>query len=126
MKRCRLGAAALVLLLVFGGFSSFRLRIFCSGVVSAVEEAGAAAQKQDWSGARASTERARDSWTRGRSMAAVFSDHAPLEQVDTLLALLDTALARRDGAVFADVCAQLITTLNALSEAHQLSPENLL
>lgn len=123
MKRCRYGAAALVLLLILGLLSSRRMEKFCAEVADEVSRAGIA---EDWSTAEALTDRAQKSWDRGRSLAAVLSDHDPLEQVDSLLALLDTALNRRDGPVFSDICTQLVQTLNALSEAHQLNFENLL
>lgn len=126
MKRCRFGAAALVLLMIFGLLGSRWFRAFCDGVAEEAEAAATAAREADWPRAEALTDRARDSWDRGRSPAAVLSDHDSLEQVDTLLALLDTALVRRDGAAFADVCTRLVQMLNDLSEAHRLSLENLL
>lgn len=123
MKRCRFGAAALAALLILGLLSSRWMGRHCGSLARIALQAAEAAQQEDWDAANDQITLIRQRWETRRSFAAVLSDHAQLDAVDSLLAILGPG-ARR--ATFRDNALRLAQALAALKESQTFSWSNLL
>lgn len=122
MKRCWFGAAALAALLIFGVLSSRWMENHHGAVAAHIDRAADAAAREDWDTALAEAALARQRWAAGRGFAAVLADHAPMEEVDALLALLGPGA---EPAAFRENCLRLSRALSALGGSQSLSWANL-
>ncbi len=117
MKRCRFGLAVLVLLLALGllcgrwteKFFAEASRQICLAAEAPPEEAGILVRK------------VYAQWNRRRCLHAVLFDQDPLEEADTLFALLDPGSEN-----FRENCLRLSLVLEALARAQQPCLENVL
>lgn len=126
MKQLRLGAAILLLLLIFGIWLTFAMEGLHGELKQELTRASEAACREDWATARACAGRARDHWQRHRRFAAALLDHGPLEETDALFAELEVYDARSMAADFAAVCALLARQAEAMGESQRLSWWNFL
>lgn len=116
MKRCWFGAAALILLLILGLLCSAWTGRFFS-------EAAAQLSRAADSELKAATELIRpvqEKWLRWRDFHAALYDHTPMEEIDTLFALLDPG-----ADTFRETCIRLSQAMKALAQAQQPTLENL-
>ena len=119
MKRCWAGVALLVVLLISAwltGTGMHRRHSFCA---EQIEQAAAAALAGNWEEAHLLTARVRSQWERDRSPAAVLTDHAPLDEIDTLLRQLEPAAAHRNSPGYAQLCLQLAQIWEALARDYK-------
>ena len=126
MRRCWFGAAALVGLLVLGLFSTGWMRYHSETITGNLDRAAAAAEAGDWNQASELVTRAQKHWNSGKFLGAILSDHAPMDQIETQMALLENARARRDTAAVRDLCTRITQALKAMAQSQQLTWENLL
>ena len=121
MKRCWLGGALLLLLLLAGLWSSRSFDRFCQSLsrdmIRAAELAG-----EDRDAALVLTSRVLQRWERRRKLAAVISDHEPMEQIEEDFRLLTREAEEED---FRETCLRLSSQLEALGSGQRFSLENL-
>lgn len=121
MKRCWLGGALLLLLLLVGLLTSRGFDSFCQSLsrdmARAAELAGENREE-----AQILTTRVRRRWESRRKLAAVLSDHAPMEQIEENLRLLTRAAEEED---FRETCLRLSAQLEALGSGQKFSLANL-
>ena len=124
MKRFFIGAGLLIALLSGGILSSAWLGRNFEPLPPMLEQAAAAAEEGAWDRAVRLADRAEQRWQELWKITAVFVDHAPMEQIDTLFAQLKVCEGSQPD--FAKLSARLARELEALSEIHSPAWWNLL
>ena len=115
MKRCWFGAAVLVLLLILGLLCSAWTGRFFREEAQRLDLAADAGPEEAMVLARTAQSR----WERRRRLYAALYDHTPLEEIDTLFALLDP-----QADTFRENCIRLSRALYALAQSQQPDLEN--
>lgn len=126
MKRCPIGAAMLLVLLIAGLLSSGWIGKYHSKLSRDAELAADAVLRSDWETAVSLTGQAMQRWEARRALVASMTNDAPIEEIDGLFRQLEVHAAGEDPITYASVCAQLAHRLEALGEAHRLRWWNLL
>lgn len=126
MNRFLIGLTVLALLLAAAAAAGVYTGQTLEPMTSLLDTAGEAALGGHWPPARDSFREAQARWQRHRPLLAALSDHAPLEQADSLFHQLGLCLLTRDEATFALLSAQLSETLRTLRDIHRPSWENIL
>ena len=121
MKRCWFGGGLLLLLLLAGLWTGRSMDRFCQSLSRDMARA-AALTESDREEAQILTEQLRERWESRRKLAAVLSDHAPMEQIEEDFRLLNRDAEAED---FRETCLRLSARLEALGTAQRLSLENL-
>lgn len=118
MKRLWIGVGLLSVLLLAGILPQLllvpRQERIARGFSQAAELSRQGKQVQAVEEAQA----ARSLWLRGRDITAAITDHEPVEQMQLLLLRLEQA---EDPEAFADLCAQLAATADAIADSHRLN-----
>ena len=126
MKRCWIGIALLLVLLAAGLGTTWYMEELHEEIAEQAEAAGQLALVEDWEGADRLSRRVRESWQRHRRLSAALTDHAALEEIDSLLAQLEIYRTQREKLSFAALCAQLESRLEDLGDAQDLNWWNVL
>lgn len=126
MKRSKIGAWLLIVLLIIGMLSSWGMVKYSEPIGKAASQAAEAALREDWVKAEALTQSARARWDKYWGFCAAFADHEPMENINGLFAQLEVYAQSRDAQNFAAVCALLGEDARAIGEAHSLKWWNLL
>ena len=126
MKRTWFGAGLLGVLLVLSLLTAWWMDRCHSPVAGDLQQAAEAAMAEDWERAETLCDRAAQSWERCRKITAVFADHGPMEEIDSLFAELKIYTDAREQVHFAATCAQLSRQVDAMGEAHGLMWWNIL
>ena len=121
MKRCWFGGGLLIFLLVAGVLLSSFIDKFHRQLGESMAWAAVLAE-EDREEALTIAEQSRRRWEDRRWLTAVLNDHAPMEAIEELFALLTPEVEDSD---FRDTCLRLTSQLNALGEAQKLTLENL-
>ena len=121
MQRCKFGGLLLILLLIAGLLSTAAMTKIHSGISDSLKQAAQAAMTEDWQQALTLSQNARDVWEKKWRFSAVFADHEPMEDIDSLFAQLEVFGDARDPVSFAGVCAQLSRLTEAMGDAHALN-----
>ena len=120
MKRFWIGALVLCALCVGGigvclGFSQAH-----QTTALHLQQAGDAAAAGDWQQALDWGQQASQQWQAWWKFTAIFSDHAPMEEIDSLFARLTILGQQSDRAQYAALCAQLSQRILALADSQAL------
>lgn len=126
MRRGILGAALLSALLFAGILSSRNLSRTFLPMEEVLQQAALAAQKEDWQAAEILTRQVYRQWEHCRGSTAVFTDHAPLQQIDGIFARLEIYGRAGNSTAYAALCARLAQELSDLGIEQALSWQNLL
>ena len=121
MKRCWFGGGLLIFLLVAGLLLSSFMDKFHRQLGESMARAAVLAG-EDREEALTIAEQTRRRWEDRRWLTAVLNDHAPMEAIEELFALLTPEVEDSD---FRDTCLRLTSQLTALGEAQKLTLENL-
>ena len=121
MKRCWLGGGLLLLLLLAGLWTSREMDVFCRSLSRDMARAAELAG-EDRNQAQLLADRVQQRWESRRKLAAVLSDHAPMEQIEENFRLLNREAEEED---FRETCLRLSAQLDALGKGQRLSLENL-
>lgn len=121
MKRCWLGGGLLLLLLLAGLWASRGMDQFCQSLSRDMTRAADLAG-EDREAAFVLANQVRQRWARRRKLAAVISDHDPMEQIEENFRLLTRSTEEED---FREVCLRLSAQLETLGQEQKLSLENL-
>ncbi len=122
MKRCYLGAGVLLVLLIFGIFSSRWLEKHYEDLENRMYTA-AMAEPEDMP---ALVESIRARWDRGRLLTAILADHQHPERAAVAFSQLSPAMNRRDKPECTRLCLEIAHIFRMLKEEQQLKWENLL
>lgn len=126
MKRSWIGAGLLLVLLLVGICSTWRMQRCQEPMAENIRRAGTLAAQNDWAGAESCAAQTRQAWEKCWDVSAALTDHEPMEEVDALFETLEVYAGARDGLNYAALCAQLGSMLEAMGEAHSFRLRNLL
>ena len=118
----------LVLALLFGGamanarYVSKSVDGWCAGVEASL----AAAEAEDWEGAREALGAVYASWDARQTYFHIMVEHAELDAAEALFAVSHSFAESEDGAEFRANTAELLTQLRLLDEMEEISIKNIL
>ena len=84
----------------------------------AMDQAAGFVLAENWEAASDLTQWARNQWHRHWRRNASFSDHGPMEEIDSLFSQLALYEKQRDGLSYAVICAQLCQAFSAMADGH--------
>ena len=122
MKRCYLGAAVLLGILILGFFTSRWMQRHYQDLENRMQKA----MWEDPETLMVLAEEIRQDWSRGQLLTAVLADHQHLEEVEAAFSQLGPATARRDQAEYTRLCLEITHIFQLLAEEQQLNLKNLL
>lgn len=120
MKRLWIGVGILGILLAVG------ITVLCIGhhfyedISKDLKTAGESAMAENWEEANQRAEAARDIWSRYRRLWASFSDHEPVEKMETLFSQLEIYQTQQLEVSFAETCTEISHLAQAIEESHNL------
>ena len=126
MKRSWIGAGLLLLLLLGGILSTRAMDRIHGPMAQELKAAGEQALSGNWEEAIALSREVSRSWQRSEILRACFSDHAPMEQIDADLAVLEVYRDARDPEAFGALCIAIAEKIAALGQAQKLLVHNFL
>ena len=115
-------------LLLFGGamanarYVSKSVDGWCAGVEASL----AAAEAEDWEGAREALGAVYASWDARQTYFHIMVEHAELDAAEALFAVSHSFAESEDGAEFRANTAELLTQLRLLNEMEEISIKNIL
>ena len=126
MGRFWLGVGILLVFLTLGiGITAFADATH-TPICQELEAAAAASLSGDLPGGIALAEDAMTRWEERWHAVAIFSDHAPMDEIDGLFAQLEVYGKTGSAQEFAACCARISKLVGAMAEAHSPSWWNLL
>ena len=117
-----------MLALLFGGAMA-NARYVSKSVVgwcAGVEASLAAAEAEDWEGAREALGAVYASWDARQTYFHIMVEHAELDAAEALFAVSHSFAESEDGAEFRANTAELLTQLRLLDEMEEISIKNIL
>ena len=126
MKRLWLGLSILLFLLAGGLAIHTGLHNIHNDISRDLQQAATAATHQQWDNALRLARTATARWQRHHRFTAAFSDHTPMDTMDSLFAQLPIFAEKKEDPHFAAACMELSVYARALAESHALSWWNFL
>lgn len=121
MSRFRIGVGLLIVLLAVCIFSQIRMSAIQKPIAAEVARAEVYAAQEDWPKAGAAVADARRSWEENRTFVAALADHQPLEDIESLFAMLEAYADQQDETEFRAACQDLNRRILAVKEAHEFN-----
>ena len=121
MIRFRIGVGLLVVLLGLCIWSQVRMSALQTPIAQEVTQAEAYAAREDWAQAAAMVAKARGEWEENRTFVASLADHQPLEDIESLFAMLEAYAAQQEQTEFQAACQDLARRILAVKEAHEFN-----
>ena len=126
MKVLLLSLGAMAVILAFslwaGGFVQQQAQTWSA----LLEQAGQAAEEEDWPAAEALLAQARVSWDRSETFFHTIIEHEELNEAQSLFAAAEEACRQRDSGDFSAQLALLTVRLKVLAETQSVSIKTLL
>ena len=126
MGRLWLGIGLLALFLVLGLWIGHTMDAVHLSIADTLEIAADQALSGDMEAAMETADEAKASWEKHWHGSATVADHAPMDEIDGLIAQLECYNRADQPGDFAACCARLSLLVRAMSEAHSLTWWNLL
>ena len=126
MARFYLGVGILLAFLVFGLWVGHTLEDIHTEIADTLTEAADMALSGDLEGAETVALSAKKRWEKSWHGSATVADHAPMDEIDGLLAQLPCYARSGNTGEFAACCTRCSLLVQAISEAHSLTWWNLL
>ena len=126
MKRLWLGIGVLAAFLAASLLLSWYLPELHRELSDNLSAAAQAAEKSDWEEATRLAGGAKHRWEQNRHFVASFTDHEPLENLDSLFEELEVYRTAKLTVDYAATCVQLSQLCLAIAESHCLTWWNLL
>lgn len=120
------GFVLLALLLTAGLLSAWLLDRQQQEIGKTLEDSLWLALSGQWENARNTADSAREIWEDRWQLWAVFADHSPMEEIDSLFSELTVYGAAGERTDFARTCAILARKMEAMGAAHRLRWWNVL
>ncbi|MBE6957527.1 MAG: DUF4363 family protein [Ruminococcaceae bacterium] len=121
MNRLWIGIVILFLLLGLGVGLMWGSVAFFGSLSQKVEACGEAALRGNWAFVARETAECEEKWEKYAHFWASFTDHAPVEQVETLFAQLELYKKQRLSVEFAACCRSLAKEADAIGESHGIA-----
>lgn len=125
-KRFYLGLGILIFFLILGLWVSRSMKEGARPVTRLLEQAAEAALSGDTEQGADLARQARKLWNDRWGIMALAADHAPMDEIDGLLAQMEFFARARDGQRLGACCARVAELVEAMAEAHALSWRNVL
>ena len=125
-KRFYLGLGILIFFLILGLWVSRGMKEGARPVTRLLEQAAEAALSGDTEQGADLARQARKLWNDRWGIMALAADHAPMDEIDGLLAQMEFFARARDGQRLGACCARVAELVEAMAEAHALSWQNVL
>jgi hypothetical protein len=126
MKRLWFGLAILAVLLASGYLILNRLDKIHAPIAADLEQAAAAALREDWDTALDLAQHATIRWEKFHRFTAAFADHTPMDELDSLFAELNIYARMQENPHFSATCAHLRFLTTTIADSHRLTWQNLL
>lgn len=126
MGRFWLGVGLLVLFLVLGFWISAAMDQVHSDISEILQLAAQQALDGDMDAGMETARQAQAQWEKYWHSSAAVADHAPMDEIDGLLAQLECYSRSDQPGEFAACCTRISLLVRAMSEAHSLSWWNFL
>lgn len=126
MGKLWLGVGILVLFLVLGLWTNRAMNDIHIGIAEALDTAAEEALSGNLAAGQKTAEKAKASWDALWHCSATVADHAPMDEIDGLLAQLESYSRADQPGDFAACCSRLSLLVRAMCEAHSLTWWNLL
>lgn len=126
MKRSWFGFLLLMVLLALSLTVTWVMTEIHKPISQDLRQAAEYALAEDWDGANAHAQNARNKWQTWANVRLCFADHTPVEDIDSAFAALTAYGSKKETADFAAACLQLMEKVDAVSQAHGLTLWNLL
>lgn len=126
MGRFWLGVGLMVLFLVMGFWICAAMDDVHISIADTLETAAEQALSGDLQAGAETARKAKADWEKSWHGSAAVADHAPMDEIDGLLAQLECYSRANMPGDFAACCARLSLLVRAMSEAHNLTWWNLL
>ena len=126
MGRFVLGVCLLAALLVLGIWTSSSMTDVHQTICQTLEDAAEKAVSGELNDAAALVQQAKQEWEQRWNRTATMADHEPMDEIDGLLAQLESFVQTDCQAEFAALCRRLSKLIDAVGEAHSLTWWNLL
>lgn len=120
MKRFRIGILFLIVLLLGSLAMACSSRSICVPLARTMTDAATAAQEGNWDQALEKARQCQTQWEKHRHFLAAFTDHEPVEQIESLFSQLDLYGENRLAVDFSATCRQLRHWAQAIDESHGL------
>lgn len=121
MNRLWIGIALMVLLLAMGVGLLWGSVAFFGSISHEMELSCEAALADNWAQACQTVKNCRSKWDQYCRFWSAFTDHAPIEQVQTLFTQLEIYEAQQLKVEFATCCQALAREAEAIEESHGLA-----
>ena len=118
MKRGWIGAALLGILLIVSSVSAWDMVTRQRPLEEAMDQAAQYVLEDNWEAASGLVQQANHRWREYWRRNAAFSDHSPMEEIDSLFAQLEVLEKQEDSVSYALICAQLSRAFSALADGH--------
>ena len=126
MGRFWLGIGLLALFLVLGFWISAAMDQVHLDISDTLELAAQQALDGDLDAGKETAQQAKKQWDKHWHGSAAVSDHAPMDEIDGLLAQLECYSRAGQTGEFAACCTRVSLLVRAMSEAHSFAWWNLL
>lgn len=126
MTRFRIGLGILLVLLILGLGAQAMMDGIHRPIADTLNAAGEQALAGNWEAAEGFMTAALASWEQDWRLTAALADHAPMEEIDSLMSKLPVHAHARDAVSFAENCTDLARRVQAMADAHRLNWWNLL
>lgn len=124
MKRSRMGAGLLLLLLLLGLLVTWAMGAIHAPIARDLITAGEYALAGNWEQAHALSRQAAEQWDDREFFRACFADHEPMEDVDACFAQLEIYGRMKEETAFAAACGETARKVSAMGDAHKLCWHN--
>ena len=121
MSRFYVGILLLMLLLTGGLILTEAADRMQQPIAAHLEAAAEAGLSGDWASAEQKTKQAKQRWDAYHRITASFTDHEPMEEVDSEFARLEAFLSERNPGEFAAACAGLARLTQAIAESQSVT-----
>lgn len=118
MKRGWIGAALLMALLLVSSLSAWDMVTRQRPLEQAMDQAARYVLEENWQAASELVQQTNDRWRDYWRRNAAFSDHSPMEEIDSLFSQLEVLETQADPVSYALICAQLARAFSALADGH--------
>lgn len=118
MRRFLFGTALLTILLFSGLWVSTAADRMLLPISETLQQASRQCVSGDLAGGQALADQAKLEWDSIWNYAAVFTDHAPMDEIDSLFGQMQSFRGENNAADFAACCSRLSRLVHAVAEAH--------
>lgn len=121
MKRLWIGIGFLAVTFAIGCCLCLGFRTMHQPISEDLSAASQAALDGDWDSAADLTTRAADRWNRVQHLSAAATDHEIMEEINALFSQLQVLLRQRATTGYAQMCAQLTSLTEEMSNSQSIN-----